>query len=162
MSIKYKVVGRKINIAPKKGQVLYGAQPVYLDDISFKRLCSRIAEYSSVTSADVKAVIDRMLYVMNEELLNGRIVRLGELGSFRLSFGSASVEDEKEFKSSLIRTPKILFTPAKEVRMGLATRGEGGLIFERVTSETGRNKKKTPPKGKEEKPGEGQPAHPFV
>lgn len=162
MSIKYKVVGRKINIGPKKGQVLYGAQPVYLEDISFRRLCSRIAEYSSVTSADVKAVIDRMLYVMNEELMNGRIVRLGELGSFRLSFGSASVEDAKEFKSSLIRTPKILFTPAKEIRIGLATRGEGGLIFERVTSETGRSKKKASPKAEEGNNGEGEPENPFT
>ncbi|WP_329903449.1 HU family DNA-binding protein [Porphyromonas pogonae] len=140
MSIKFKLVGRKINIGPQKGKNIYTAQPVYLDDMNFKELCTRIAEYSAMTSADVRAVLDRMVYVMNEELVKGRIVRLEDFGSFRLSFGSKAVEKEGDFNTGLIRTPKILFTPSKELKASATTRGGQGLAYERVSAETGRRK----------------------
>ena len=83
---------------------------------SLKHLCKLIAARSTVSSADVKAVLDNLNFVMDLELQEGRIVQLGEFGNFRLSVSSDGVTDQKDFDNSLLRKPKIVFTPGSELR----------------------------------------------
>ena len=117
MSVKFKLVnrpnlGKDAETNPRK---LY-AQAVNNGTVTFKELYKDIAENCSLTSADVKAVLDRMNYELDKNLQAGRIVQFGEFGNFRMSIGSTGATEEKEFSSSQIKKPKIIFTPGKELQ----------------------------------------------
>lgn len=113
---KFKLVENTIRMGDDAGKVKWSARPVYTGEISFKNLCDEIAEASAITSADVKAVLDRSVLMLRKYLPEGMIVRFGELGSFRLSFGSEAVENIEDFKVELIRRPKVVFTPSVGVK----------------------------------------------
>ena len=82
-----------------------------------------VAARSTVSSADVKAVLDNLNYILDLELQDGRIVQLGEFGNFRITVGSEGVEDKKKFSASMIRAPKIVFTPGFDLRETKKTMG---------------------------------------
>ena len=112
MAQKFKLVerrnlGKDAATTPRK---VY-AQAINNGYVSFDELCSDISELCSLTSADVKAVMDRMNYVLDKNLKSGRIVQFGEIGNFRLSVGSSGSASEESFTSAQIRKPKIVFTP---------------------------------------------------
>lgn len=110
--IKRKNLGKDQAQAPEK----FYAQAVNNGYVTFDELCVDIAENCTLTSADVKAVMDRMNYILDKNLKAGRIVQFGEIGNFRLGVGSTGSVEEKSFSTSLIKTPKIIFTPGKRLR----------------------------------------------
>lgn len=110
--IERRNLGKDNEAAPKK----YYAQAVNNGYVSFDELCQDIAENCTLTSADVKAVMDRMNYALDKNLRAGRIVQFGEIGSFRLALGSSGTVNEEDFKTSQIRNPKIIFSPGGKLR----------------------------------------------
>ena len=129
MAQKFKLVerrnlGKDAATTPRK---VY-AQAINNGYVSFDELCSDISELCSLTSADVKAVMDRMNYVLDKNLRSGRIVQFGEIGNFRLSVGSSGATTEDTFANAQIRKPKIVFTPGSKLR---STRS--ATTFEKVT-----------------------------
>ena len=129
MAQKFKLVerrnlGKDAATTPRK---VY-AQAINNGYVSFDELCSDISELCSLTSADVKAVMDRMNYVLDKNLKSGRIVQFGEIGNFRLSVGSSGSASEESFTFAQIRKPKIVFTPGSKLR---STRNL--TTFEKVT-----------------------------
>lgn len=117
MAQKYKLIERK-NLGkdnteqPKK----FYAQAVNNGYVSFDELCVEIGEGCTLTSADVKAVMDRMNYTLDKHLKAGRIVQFGEIGSFRLAVGSTGSKDAESFSASQIKKPKIVFTPGGKLQ----------------------------------------------
>lgn len=111
MATFYKLVQRNDlhKGAPENAKLFY-AQAKAAGTSDLGRLCDMINERSTVSSADVKAVLDSLVYVMKRELSDGRIVQLGEFGNFRITFGSIGVPVEKDFHASMIRRPKYTFT----------------------------------------------------
>lgn len=100
-----------------EGTKLYYAQAKSSGESSLEYLCTMISARSSISSADTKAVLDSLVFMIMHELKEGRIVRLGDLGSFRATFGSEGVTDPADFNAStMIRTPKYLFIPGKLLR----------------------------------------------
>ena len=83
---------------------------------SMKTLCKLISARSTVSSADVKAVLDNLNFVLDMELQEGRIVKFGDFGSFRISVSSDGVTDKKDFNSGMLRPPRIIFTPGGELK----------------------------------------------
>lgn len=112
MAQKYKLIERR-NLGKDQAETprkMY-AQAVNNGYVSFDELCKEIGEGCTLTSADVKAVMDRMNYTLDKHLKAGRIVQFGEIGSFRLAVGSTGSKDVKSFNASQIKKPKIVFTP---------------------------------------------------
>ncbi|MDD4515983.1 HU family DNA-binding protein [Massilibacteroides sp.] len=101
-------------------------------------LCMLIAARSTVSSADVKAVLDNLNFVIDFQLKAGRIVQLGELGNFRMSVGSEGVTEKKDFSTSMLKTPKIVFTPGASLRETRITT-KFNQISDGQTPETGNN-----------------------
>ena len=117
MSQKYRLIerrnlGKDNETNPRK----FYAQAVNNGYVSFDELCDDIAELCTLTSADVKAVMDRMNYILDKNLRAGRIVQFGEIGNFRLAVGSTGSITEEEFSTSQIKTPKIVFTPGSKLQ----------------------------------------------
>ena len=70
-----------------------------------------IGARSTVSSADVKAVMDNLNFILDMELRAGRIVQLGEFGNFRLSLSSNGASDKKSFSQADVKGARVIFTP---------------------------------------------------
>ena len=84
--VKY-VIRSKKN-PQKKDVVKYYPQMAPTTPLSLDQIIKRVEKRSTVSSADVKAVLDALQYEVIEALASGSTVRLGDLGSFRLTMKS--------------------------------------------------------------------------
>lgn len=57
-----------------------------------------------------------MNYMLDKHLKAGRIVQFGEIGNFRLAVGSTGSVEADKFSTSLIKKPKIVFTPGSKLQ----------------------------------------------
>mgnify|MGYP000031532217 FL=1 len=71
------------------------------------------------------------------ELQEGRIVRLGDFGSFRISVSSDGVTDKKDFNSSMLRPLRIIFTPGGELKDTKKTLEYSRISQDGTTAEAG-------------------------
>ncbi len=132
MSVKFRLINRRnlgkdAGVAPRK---MY-AHAVNNGSVKFEELCTDIAENCTLTSADVKAVLDRMNYELDKNLRAGRIVQFGEIGNFRMAIGSTGSVEEKDFQTTQIKTPRIVFSPGKHLR-----KTRMNTTFEKVVPQT--------------------------
>lgn len=130
MSQGYRLVKRSSNPSQKEAGKKFYAVAKSNGVTGLNSLCELISARSSISSADVKAVIDSMNFILDYELRAGRLVQMGEFGSFRMSVGSEGADEKEDFTSSMIRKQKILFTPGKTLR-----ETKNKVTFQRIKSE---------------------------
>ena len=117
MAINYVLVQRKdLSKGAPQDSKLYYAQAVSTRNVHFDDLCDEIAETCTLTSADIKAVLDRMMWVMVSHLKNGEIIEFADLGNFRVSARSKGSPTPDEFTSTLLRKPNVIFHPGKRLQ----------------------------------------------
>ena len=75
--------------ANKAQQKLYHPRVVLVGNVGTDQIAREIAAYSSLSSGDVKNVIDNLVTVMTQHLQASQSVTLEGLGSFRLTMNSA-------------------------------------------------------------------------
>lgn len=83
------------------------------------QIVKQIEKRSTVSSADVKAVLDALQYEVIEALKNGNTVRLGDIGSFRLTIKAEGVATAIEAKikgAKLIKQVNVQFTKSTAMR----------------------------------------------
>ncbi|GHU63366.1 hypothetical protein FACS1894123_05990 [Bacteroidia bacterium] len=56
------------------------------------------------------AVLEALTQVLTDQLSDGKIVRLGDFGSFQIGLNSMGAETKEKYTASLIKTKKVLFT----------------------------------------------------
>ena len=76
----------------------YYPQMIPTTSVSLAQVIKRVEKRSTVLSADVKAVLDALQYEVIDALQNGNTVRLGDLGSFRLSIKAWGYETSEATK----------------------------------------------------------------
>lgn len=120
MAMKYVLVERGKpgdTAAPKK----WYASAKSSGELKLRDLSNRIADISTVSQIDTMAVLEALLQVIPDELADGNIVRLGELGSFYTTIKSGGSDDPDSFTASLIEKTSIKFRPGKLVNNTLKT-----------------------------------------
>ncbi len=106
MPAKYKLVLRKdMRKDAAEGSKLYYASANTTGTCDVYELCDLISAQSTASSGDVKLILDELVNVMRRNLGKGEVVKVGELGSFQLQFGSTGTLTEKEFSHALIKKP---------------------------------------------------------
>ncbi len=115
MSIKFKPVAHK-NLqnptAPPKYYAVAEKQGITdLDDLALQ-----IAQKSTVSRADVYAVIISFVENTIGELKAGRTVKLGKMGSFSISLSSNGMETPEDVTSQSIKKAKMLYRPGAELK----------------------------------------------
>ena len=116
MSVNYIVTGRR-NPSDENSPIKYYAQVKSKGELTFKELGREMSEISStVSDTDAIAVLNDLLKIIRRHLSEGKIVRLGDFGSFRLSARSDGAISEDVFHAGYIRSAKILFTPGEDLR----------------------------------------------
>lgn len=117
MAQGYKLVTRKVtDLKGGAAQEKVYAIPDYNGYTDMETLCMTIGARSTVSSADVKAVLDNLNFVLDMELRAGRIVQLGEFGNFRLSLSSKGANDKKSFTQADVKGARVIFTPGASLR----------------------------------------------
>ena len=129
-SVKYSVIPR-INPRDRESEPKYYPQIIVNGDVSVREMCERIEQNCTVTKADVQAVFVAMENVIADALKKGEIIRLGDLGTLRVSLSSKGALTEKEYTSSLITKSRIIFRPGSILSEALAN-----LNYTKLTAET--------------------------
>ena len=76
----------------------------------------KVEAISSASGADVTIVIHSLMEVMQRSLEEGRIVKLGRMGSFRISVSSKGETDPAKINARSVRRSRIIYQPDKELK----------------------------------------------
>ena len=90
-------------------------KPVELADIA-----ARIERTSTVSSADIKAVLDALQYEVREQIKAGHSVRLGDLGSFRPTIACRGMDKAEDLTVRNIKKVRVKFTPSATLEKELS------------------------------------------
>jgi predicted histone-like DNA-binding protein len=116
MTVQIKSIERPQPGVGGGGVKKYYAFPVHDREVSLEGLTRAIEKTSTVNGADIRAV----LYATVEEavagLEDGKIIRLGDLGSLRITLSSEGKDTPEEVTPSTVRRASVIFTPGKKLR----------------------------------------------
>ena len=105
----------------EKFGVWYPQAVVMGKPIETKKIADRLAQISTVSRADVAAVLAELPGVLADYMAQGKSVRLEGLGTFRYTLDTEGVANKEEFDfQKQLKAVRVQFTPAKE---GAATKG---------------------------------------
>ncbi len=119
-TVKYSVVGKK-NPMDKEAPEKFYACAQSAGEQTLEDLSKVIEKNCTLTSTDIMAVLHALDEVMRDQLSNGQIVRIGDLGYARLALRSNGAETAASFNSSNIKEARVLFTPSVNTRKALKT-----------------------------------------
>ncbi len=114
--LTYKVVERQ-NALTK--QLQYYAQVSPVTPVTLDQIVELIEKRSTVTSADVKAVLDALQFEVRNALVDGKSVRLGDLGSFRPTLSSRSALSADAFLPANIKGVRVRYVPSAALKSDL-------------------------------------------
>ena len=109
------VVKTKMGVGPKKGQIQYTVKRVSYADITSEAILDEIKDASTFSPADAKSMLGNFINLVKNDLLEGRIVDLGVLGSLMPKISVKSVDTRKECDLSTIKSVGIQYVPATEL-----------------------------------------------
>lgn len=126
--LKFHSVARK---NPVTKEVKYYAQADESVPVTLAEITERVEKRSTVSSADAKAVLDALQFEIKEALLDGKSVRLGDLGSFHVTLASEGTDVPEELTADKIRIVRVRFTPSSRLRRWL-DRSAGDVKFQKT------------------------------
>ena len=99
----------------------YFATAQYTEVMGIEKFARHIADHGTTYSrADIMAILYMAVDCMREQLLEGKKIRLGELGDFSLSLSSKGAETAEKFSSQNIQRVTVCWEPGSEFRNLLA------------------------------------------
>lgn len=94
----------------------YVGRAVATGEADLKELTARIEQMSTVHGTDIRGVLYALISVSKSLLMEGKIVRLGELGSLRISVSSEIVASADQVSEKSVKKAKIIFTQGEEFK----------------------------------------------
>jgi predicted histone-like DNA-binding protein len=82
--------------------------------VTVRELAARISRESMLGIIETTAVIEALLQSIPELLAEGKLVQLGEFGSYRLSLSSEGAESPETFSVGMINNPNLIFRAGRE------------------------------------------------
>lgn len=120
MPISY-VVTQRVNPkdleAPRK---FYGIAKSSGEE-TVRQLATEISKRTNLSTAEVYATIEAFIDLIPERIAEGKIVRIGDFGSFSVSISSEGVDKEESFTAANIKGNSLNFRPGKLVQNVLDT-----------------------------------------
>ena len=115
MPVKFKTIAKGQPGVTGGGEKKYYASPVMDGDMDLESITKAIEKISTVSGADIRAVLYALVDVSIDGLSRGAIVRTGDLGTFRITLSSAGKPTPEEVNSACIKKAGIIFTPASRL-----------------------------------------------
>ncbi|NOU45907.1 MAG: DNA-binding protein [Bacteroidales bacterium] len=120
MAINFKVIERGEPGVVGGGTKKFYASPVMDGEMNLSDMTKAIEKICTVSGADIRAVLYALVDVSVDNLSNGTIVRLGDLGSMRVSLSSEGKATAAEVTASAIKNNSVIFTPGNRIKEMLA------------------------------------------
>lgn len=120
MPLKFKVIEKGFPGVPGGGAKKFYAAPVLEGEMTLAGLTKAIEKICTVSGADIRAVLYAMVDVSMDALANGNIVRMGDMGSLRMTLSSEGKEKAADVTSAAIRKSGVIFTPGSRIKEMLA------------------------------------------
>ncbi len=98
------------------GEKKFYASAIMDGELTLEGLTKSIEKISTVSGADIRAVLFAMVDVLTDSLANGRSVKLGDLGNLRVCISSEARTAQDEVNSSCIKNSRVIFTPGKQIK----------------------------------------------
>lgn len=121
MAINFRVIERGEPGVTGGGDKKFYALAAGSGEVSLDDLTHIIEKISTVSGADIRAVLYAMVDAMIMNLEQGKIVRLGDLGSLRVSLSSEGRENADDVTSAAIKGAKTVFVPGRNLKDMLKT-----------------------------------------
>jgi len=141
MALKVKAKERMQKVGKYAGTYRYVMLAELYNSLNQEKVIREAALRSGVSEGVMHACWDAAGEVIKAWATEGHSVALPGLGTMRFSLSAKSVADVNDVKTSLIRTRRIVFTPAQEVKDELKNTSiiitcydRNGDIVKRVTS----------------------------
>jgi len=113
MSVKFNVVERGNPSNPAAPKKFYPS-PVSTDRVEMRGVVNRVAEMSTISTPDTMAAVESLLKVIPGYISEGRIVDLGDFGSFWLRLKSSGSDTEDQVSAENVKNVLVLFRPGPE------------------------------------------------
>ena len=107
---------RKIGFSKK---VAYVTRAVRYNTIGTDELVTHASADSGVSKAMLKATFEAIMQEIQQLVLNGHSVQLGDLGTLQFSISCKSVEDKEDVSTDLIRRLRILVLPSAGLKQDI-------------------------------------------
>jgi predicted histone-like DNA-binding protein len=120
MAVNYKAVAKK-NPGDQAAPAKFYAQVKSSGDATLRQLAKEIATISTVSTTDAIAVMEAFLEVVPKALADGKIVRLGEFGSFSISVKGEGAEQAGALSRHHIKKTTVKFRPGKIFKQTIDT-----------------------------------------
>lgn len=115
MAILFNASG-KTNPTQTTAPMLYYPRAIHQSEIDLEALCEQISQSTTLTEADCQAVVYALVQSISTELGQGKIVRLGHLGSFQISIKGTPSQTPDAVHSKDITSASITYRPGKRFK----------------------------------------------
>ncbi len=115
MSVNYTIVARG-NPGDPQSPKKYYSQAKSTGAVTLRELAEQIAARSTVSSIDTMAVLEGLVTLLPKNIADGKTVKLGDLGNFRLSLRSDGADTAEDVTAQNIKTNHLRFRAGKEVK----------------------------------------------
>ena len=116
--LKLKLIQKKNPKVPEEPKKFY-ASAVHANALSLDDLATAVSDRCSLRRADVHGVLVALMDIIPNELIAGKVISLGNLGSFYVNVKSEGAPTEDEFAFTMVKGTKIVYRPTKELRKKL-------------------------------------------
>lgn len=114
--LRFSVKSKKANFGKHKDQTVYSAQQEMQGRMTLSAVENEIVQRTSLAKGDVRNAIASLAEVVNNALLNGLMVDLGDLGSFKIVANGKQMLSEAEVDATTIKKPRIVHYPKAEMK----------------------------------------------
>ena len=126
--INYSVSSR-LNPADKEAAPKWYATAQTTQKMTLDNLAALVATGTTLTRADVHAVIIALVDQVMTALANGASVSLGEIGTFRITLNSEGTPTADEFTAENIKSASVRYWPSQKMKSVV-----DGLTYNKVAS----------------------------
>ncbi|HSO87005.1 MAG TPA: HU family DNA-binding protein [Draconibacterium sp.] len=116
MAVKFKVIEKGQPGVPEGGVKKFYASTQSSGEMTLGKLTKSIEMMSTVSGADIRAVLYALVEVIKMSLADGQIVRLAELGSLRISLASIGEDSAEDVTSRSVKGARTVFAPGTELK----------------------------------------------
>lgn len=103
------------------------ANPIVSNSLDTRAVCRAVTRNTTIAPTELESSFNLLCDGIPPQLQQGNSVRIGSLGTLRLSFGSEGAETVDAFNAAtMIKNVKVIFTPSKELMAAI----NDGLSFE--------------------------------
>lgn len=100
----------------KTGKAMFVGQNTTVQPVSLDQLCEEVSHATTVTKADVLAILTELEYVFVRMMRSNKSVKFGLLGTFRTSIKSKAVPSQELFSGDCIERINLRFQPSPTMK----------------------------------------------